>query len=811
MGHAAPRGRFVHVYLNGVYWGQYQLTERANAAFMAANFGGQPADYDALNAGRVIDGDDVAWNALLDSLHDGYAAVQHYLDVENYADYVLLQFFGGNNVDWRPESNWMAARRREPNAGFQFFAWDSDVIIRTGANTNIVNFGGPGFLWTLDGGVKQYPEFLSLLAQRAQEHFFDGGMFTPERLRRQIGDLADQIRLAVVMETARWGSGLYTPATWESAVEWIKDTYAPEEGPHRAEIVIEQMREAGLFPLSDTPTFTLNGQVLQGERLAAGDELTMSADQGTIHFTLDGSDPRVRFPVVEQTEFVGQTSPIRVLVPTNNDLGRDWREVGFDDSSWRQGTNGIGFDVNGELTPWVEVNLEAEMKDVNATAYVRVPFQVEDPSRFETMEFSARYDDGFVAYLNGTEIARRNAGGGTWNSRASTAHANVEAIEFESFNLTRMLQLLRPGENVLAVHALNLDPANADFLMTPILRAGVVTDAGVSPTAVPYSQPIEVPANAQIKARTLWRDQWSPLREASVPVEAFPLRISEIMFHPGEPSSAELEAGLDDADEFEFIELVNISDASIDLSGVRFVRSSEGDQMEGVSFEFAASAIQQMAGGGRVLLVEDVEAFAKRYGSELPVAGAWSGGLSNGGEQLTLTVNGQPLLQFRYEDDWYAETDGGGYSLEFVDVANPDLASWSEGANWRSSLRINGSPGTGALDGDVSQDGIVDVFDVDAMLREIRGMTNSPTFDLTDDGNVNQADLDLLVHDFLGTTVGDSDLDGRVDRFDVVRLARYFGSTVDSWAKSDFNGDGLVDFVDLELLRENYVAVRPED
>ncbi len=183
MGQPAPRGQFVQLYLNGVYWGQYQLLERPNAAFMAANFGGDKSDYDVLNAGRVIDGDDVAWNALLDSLDDGYDAVQQYLDVVNYADYILLEWFGGNDVDWRSESNWMAARRREPGAGFQFFAWDSDIILRSGATTDIVNYGGPGFLWTRNGGVQQYPEFLELLAERAQLHFFDGGMFTPERLR----------------------------------------------------------------------------------------------------------------------------------------------------------------------------------------------------------------------------------------------------------------------------------------------------------------------------------------------------------------------------------------------------------------------------------------------------------------------------------------------------------------------------------------------------------------------------------------------------------------------------------------------------
>ena len=67
MGQLAPRGRFVHVYLNGTYWGQYQMMERPSAGFMAAHLGGDKEDYDVMNSGRTIDGTDEPWNALLDA------------------------------------------------------------------------------------------------------------------------------------------------------------------------------------------------------------------------------------------------------------------------------------------------------------------------------------------------------------------------------------------------------------------------------------------------------------------------------------------------------------------------------------------------------------------------------------------------------------------------------------------------------------------------------------------------------------------------------------------------------------------------
>ena len=185
---------------------------------MASYLGGYSFQYDALNAGSPIDGDADAWRALTRSEVMGdYSNLQKYLDVENYADYMLLQFYAGNDWDWNHSQNWAGARKREEGAGYIFFHWDSDVLLRTTANANVINRGGPGNLWNVRGGVKQHEEFLMLLSDRAQKYFFNGGMFTDERLREDINAIADKIRLAVIAETGRWG-GAYTPDVWESAI-----------------------------------------------------------------------------------------------------------------------------------------------------------------------------------------------------------------------------------------------------------------------------------------------------------------------------------------------------------------------------------------------------------------------------------------------------------------------------------------------------------------------------------------------------------------------------------------------------------------
>ena len=116
MGHLSMRGKFVHVYLNGFYFGHYHLMERPNADFMATHLGGEEEDYDIMK-GRsgifVSQGTRTAWDYLVANTNN-YGLVQRYMDVDSYIDYMLLNFYGGNDHDWYPSHNWIAGRKR-PN------------------------------------------------------------------------------------------------------------------------------------------------------------------------------------------------------------------------------------------------------------------------------------------------------------------------------------------------------------------------------------------------------------------------------------------------------------------------------------------------------------------------------------------------------------------------------------------------------------------------------------------------------------------------------------------------------------------------
>jgi len=165
------------------------------------------------------------------------------------------------------------------------------------------------------------------------------------------------------------------------------------------------------------------------------------------------------------------------------------------------------------------------------------------------------------------------------------------------------------------------------------------------------------------------------------------LVISEIMYNPGDPNSAEALVDTDN-DAFEFIELTNISESvTLDLSELGFT--------EGITFDFSTATSTMLAPGETVLLVKNVPAFEARYGTGLPVIGTYPNSLSNGGEQLELSFAlNSSILDFTYDDraPWPTTPDGDGFSLVLVDPSSaPDH---SLAASWTAGSVVNGTPGT---------------------------------------------------------------------------------------------------------------------
>lgn len=115
-------------------------------------------------------------------------------------------------------------------------------------------------------------------------------------------------------------------------------------------------------------------------------------------------------------------------------------------------------------------DVEPQMRGANASVYLRVPFAVADPAEIQSLTLRMSYSDGYVAYLNGVEIARRNAPDSPqWDAHATAGRSPAEALTPESIDCSDYLHLLAAGQNVLAVHALNDAPGDGQFLVLPEL------------------------------------------------------------------------------------------------------------------------------------------------------------------------------------------------------------------------------------------------------------------------------------------------------------------------------------------------------
>ncbi|UCG59434.1 MAG: lamin tail domain-containing protein, partial [Phycisphaerales bacterium] len=187
---------------------------------------------------------------------------------------------------------------------------------------------------------------------------------------------------------------------------------------------------------------------------------------------------------VTETKLVAESAPATALIPTDGSLGLSWTELGFDDSQWLKGTTGVGYDYGGLIGLDV-----GAMRNVNETVYVRIPFKVNDVSAIDELILRMRYEDGFVAYLNGVELGGDNAPAAdqlTWNSGAIANRPDDTAVSSQDFDISPYRDLLVAGDNVLAIHGLNYRVGSSDLLVLPEVIAVEIESVDLSSTMEGY-------------------------------------------------------------------------------------------------------------------------------------------------------------------------------------------------------------------------------------------------------------------------------------------------------------------------------------
>ncbi len=128
----------------------------------------------------------------------------------------------------------------------------------------------------------------------------------------------------------------------------------------------------------------------------------------------------------------------------------------------------------------------ANMHQVSSSAYVRKTFTVPENVDINHLTLSVVYDDAFVAYLNGEEVARRNVNGDvTFDSTALSSRTLDDAQQPEAIDLSSNVSLLQPGANILAIHGINVAADDDDFVLNARLAAqGTVIPEEPTPNVV---------------------------------------------------------------------------------------------------------------------------------------------------------------------------------------------------------------------------------------------------------------------------------------------------------------------------------------
>ncbi|UCH13577.1 MAG: CotH kinase family protein, partial [Bacteroidales bacterium] len=346
------RGRYYHLYLNGLYFGLFQTQERTEARYAESYFGDDREDYDVIKVTpttwpyimEVTDGNDIAWSEIYDLCEAGFDSNEDYfklegkdkngnpvkntkvlVDIDNLIDYMVLIFYTGNfdapvssfGSNDMPNNFYAIYNRKDKGKGFIICAHDSEhslmidpVYVGEGLYENRVNIADrtdwlkmevndyldfhPQWLHYKLSDVEEYRVRFS---DRAARLLNEGGVFSPGRAAELFIKRAGEIDTAIIAESARWGDAKLSPSRtkdddWLPEVNNVLNVFFPQ----RSGIVIQQLKDADLYSDVIPPRISKSNTVITDREYYFSDAFEITIENqnssGDIYYTLDGSDPR---------------------------------------------------------------------------------------------------------------------------------------------------------------------------------------------------------------------------------------------------------------------------------------------------------------------------------------------------------------------------------------------------------------------------------------------------------------------------------------------------------------------------------------
>ena len=788
-GQPYTRSSWLHLYLNGQYWGLFQTQERVDSDFAASYLGGDKDDYDVIKvdagpgAPRTIFASDGNLDAFANLAQQTYAlaadnstpnfvndeaymrvqglnlngtrneSYEVLLDVDNLVDYMTEILYSGNFDAPISQfgrntrlNNWQAVRDRTGDEGFKYFVHDAEHSLRTlsrnrtGPFNNSVFDSLPSFNpQTLHQRLMANAEYRITFADSIQAKFFNDGIYTTENTIQRWDDEAAKISSAIIAESARWGDAhedrTNTPllkSNWEQAVANVRNNILAR----RNDVFLGQLRNAIIQLRDGSGDYTIDVDAPLFPDVSAPsfqiDGLNQNGGDVSVgaSLSLGGAEGTIYYTTdgTDPRSVGGGISPTAIASETGG-TSTDVFEYGSD---WKYLDNGSnqGFAWRSPSfndDSWASGPSELGFGDTPAT---EVSFGPDSSNKYITTYFRKTFEvtENFdTAELN----LFYDDGAVVYLNGQEVGRVNMGADgQFYSY-LTEASDTVRDGAVELFDIA-NFLLVGTNTLAIEIHQAtGDSSDlsfnAGLGITSESNGMEVlSLTTSTNVQARAFSNGEWSAINNA---LFAIPVSQSDLRIselHFNPADPTDAEIDAGFVDNDDF-EFIEIYNPS--TTGT--INLSGVQLSDGVTFEFGDT---NLLPGERAVVVEDVDAFMERYGEGATVLGQWSGALNNGGEEVTLVdSSSDEIISVNYGDNdpWHNAADGHGFSLVLKDPANTPVDELGKYYSWRSSSMLGGTPGEASFE----RAGVV--------INEVLANTDAPQLDSIELFNTTSASINV--------------------------------------------------------------------
>ena len=591
-----------HEFINGNYVGMLNVREPNNKHYVYANYGWDDDEIDQFEISPDSFyvqrcGTDEAYQQLLDLSVDAansetYEEIKNLLDIDEYIAYMAVEFYLGGS-DWT-RNNVKAFRYRD-GGKFRFVMFDLDGSFSN--SSNVFNwFFGMENNYTFD---VLYPSNTRITTDN-----------TLVRLFRQLLQ-NDEFRKKFIDTFCIVGGSIFDTNRCNVVIDSLVEVCAPA--------MALEGRERNVRNMGNTLKNNLNGRnstmmgALRDYRLfdlngVSSQNAVLSSNVDDARIEINGIDiPTGKFngklfaPVTLKAVapagytfqgWLSGTGAKKVIFDNGSDWlyydkgsldGKQWYATNYSTNDWSNGRAPLGFTMAGVVT---EISYGGNSSNKYPTSYYRKSFTLADkPASNDVFTLNYGVDDGFVLYVNGTEVERFNMPSGNVNFNTySTTYA--DKVPFDG-SISIPARLLNRGNNVIAVEVHNCSAGSSDIYWDAQL-SGTIS----SQNTEYYSTDVEINmpnGSFQLVA------SYKPMTETERNDEGVcPIRINEVS---GSNSVYVNEYGKKN----DWVELYNTTDEVIDVEGMYLTDNLDKPDKYKISKE-STNATTKIAPHGYLLI-----------------------------------------------------------------------------------------------------------------------------------------------------------------------------------------------------------------